>query len=260
MSRSRLRQRLARVEQLAPPPAPLPPAPHLPADDAGEVAAEVARAFGRLVEGYRQHCGLSPEEARQRACGAPEEQHRRILELPPDQVGWWDLDLLERHDPALALRRWEEVKEAARQEVRSGHRAARALEDDGGTCWGRAQFLAVRAELTEAWRPRDAMEQQLVDQLAQWHTLLWAWQETLTAYTLLSGRSDQRTPDGRQGYGPPRLSDAEALEQACRMVERLHRLYLGTLGALRERRARPPVVVRRAGQVNIGQQQVNVAR
>jgi hypothetical protein len=58
----------------------------------------------------------------------------------------------------------------------------------------------------------------------------------------------------------PRLSLAEALDQAEGMVERCHRLYLRTLGALQDLRRRPPVVVRRAGQVNIGAQQVNLAR
>jgi hypothetical protein len=44
------------------------------------------------------------------------------------------------------------------------------------------------------------------------------------------------------------------------MVERLHRLYLRTLRALQDqRRLQPPVVVRRAGQVNVAQQQINVA-
>jgi hypothetical protein len=58
-----------------------------------------------------------------------------------------------------------------------------------------------------------------------------------------------------------RLSEAEALGRAAAEVERLHRLYLRTLKALQElRRARPPVIVGRAEQVSIGQQQVNVAR
>jgi hypothetical protein len=43
------------------------------------------------------------------------------------------------------------------------------------------------------------------------------------------------------------------------MVERLHRLYLGTLQALQDqRRLQPPVVVRRAGQVNVAHQQIHV--
>jgi hypothetical protein len=44
------------------------------------------------------------------------------------------------------------------------------------------------------------------------------------------------------------------------MVERCHRIYLRTLKALQDLRRRTPVIVRRAAQVNIGQQQVNVAR
>jgi hypothetical protein len=44
------------------------------------------------------------------------------------------------------------------------------------------------------------------------------------------------------------------------MVERFHRLLLRTVRALQDlRRQASPVVVRRAGQVNIGQQQLNLA-
>jgi hypothetical protein len=44
------------------------------------------------------------------------------------------------------------------------------------------------------------------------------------------------------------------------MVERCHRLYLRTLRALQDQqRLQPPVVVRRAGQVNVAHQQINVA-
>jgi hypothetical protein len=49
-----------------------------------------------------------------------------------------------------------------------------------------------------------------------------------------------------------RLSDAEAMDHAAGMVERYHRLFLRTLRALQDqRRLGRPVVVRRAGQVNI---------
>jgi hypothetical protein len=68
------------------------------------------------------------------------------------------------------------------------------------------------------------------------------------------------TPDPPLGH-PPRLSDAEAAEQAAAMMERCHRMYLRTLRALQDqRRCVQPIIVRRAGQVNIGQQQVNVSR
>ncbi len=179
-------------------------------------------------------------------------------------MSWFDLDTVARHDPEEARERWEQVKRAARLEVRDGHRAARALEGSdvrsGRGCWERARFLAVRAELADAWRPRDALEQQLIDQLAQWQTLLWQWQETVRAYMQMASLGvKQALREGGPGE-PPRLSVAEALDQAEAMVERCHRLYLRTLGALQDLRRRPPVVVRRAGQVNIAGQQVNLAR
>jgi hypothetical protein len=99
----------------------------------------------------------------------------RALHGPPDQVTWWALEAVARDAPEQALGRWEEVKQAAREELRSGHRAARALEGYGGSCWGRAQFLAVRAELAGAWRPRNQQEQQLIDQLCQFQVLMERW-------------------------------------------------------------------------------------
>ena len=62
-------------------------------------------------------------------------------------MSWCALEAVAREAPEQALRRWEEAKQAAREEVRNGHRAARALEGYGGPCGGRAQLLAVRAEL-----------------------------------------------------------------------------------------------------------------
>jgi hypothetical protein len=53
---------------------------------------------------------------------------------------------------------------------------------------------------------------------------------------------------------------AETLGRAAGMVERCHRLYLRSLRALQDqRRLQPLVVVRRSGQVNVAQQQINVA-
>ena len=47
-----------------------------------------------------------------------------LLKAPPNELAWHDLRVLSDRDPDLALRRWEEVKQAARDERRSGHRGA----------------------------------------------------------------------------------------------------------------------------------------
>ena len=258
MSGARVRQRLARVEgAVAISCVPPPPAP--PPSDAREVAAEAAASFGRLVESYLNCYTLTPQEAAAEVTGDRPDRRTQALEGPPEEIDWCHLEALAETDPAEALRRWEAIKEAARSELRTGHRAARALEPGGGSCWGRAAFLAVRAELSEAWQPRNALEQQLLDQLAQLQTLLERWQQILVVRTRVSVMP-RPAAAGEGRYETPRLSDAQALAEAAGMVERLHRLYLRTLRALQDqRRLRPPVIVRRAGQVNVAHRQINVA-
>src|SRR5262249_60534225 len=109
------------------------------------------------------------------------EYEGQALRCPPSEVSWLTLDHLAERDPELARRRWEEVKQAALVEVRTGYRAAAALEGYQSRAWERARFLAVRAELTQAWRPRNGLEQQLVDQLAGFQVLLWTLQEAPAA-------------------------------------------------------------------------------
>jgi hypothetical protein len=222
-----------------------------------EVARELAAAFGELVDSYRKHCKLSAEEAVKRAEENSVEDIERILNGPPDEVTFFDMDALTQKDESLALQRWEQIKEAARNEIRSGYRSARAVEDGGGL-WERARFLAVRAELMEAWRPCNGAEQQLVDQLAQWQTLLWRWQEAMSTWTNHATYSCRRAKKGER-YETMRMSEAEALERAMQKVERLHGLYLRTLRALQDqRRPRPPGAVRNAEQVNVGPLRISV--
>jgi hypothetical protein len=231
---------------------------HRPIDEARELARATAAAFAELVRSYREYEKLSALDAVHRAGqdSAPALDHAR--QCPPDQVDWHHLDTIARHDPAAAQRRWEEVKDAARGELRTGWRAIRALEVGFSTCWSRAQYLAVRAELIDSFRPRHAAELLLIDQMVGYQLQLWAWQTTLAAYASVAdlGRPGRR-PDVR--HEPPRQTDAAAMEQAAAMVERFQRLFLKALAALQSLRRQAPVVVHRAGQVNLAHQQVNVA-
>jgi hypothetical protein len=258
---TRLRQRLARLEKAAYQPLEggdirqsLPPA-----DESGPLAGELTAVFGALVKDYRENYNFPQEEAVARA-GATHPAHvEHVLRCPPDQVSWFDLDSLAKDDPELARRRWEKIKQAARQELQSGHRAARALEPVSD-CWQRAQFLAIRDELAQAWRPRNAQEAQLVEMLAQVQTLLLRWQEILATRTQLADRGCKRATEEGERFKAPRLSEAAAVEEAATMVERLHRMFLRTLKGLQDlRRHSPRLIVQNARQVNVGGQQVNVA-
>jgi hypothetical protein len=221
----------------------------------------MARSFGELVASYREIYGLTPEEARSRIRNETDVV-QRILALPPSEVSWDDLDKLERHCPEGFRSFWEGIKEAARDELRSGITAAKALGPGESDPWDRARFLAVRAELTETYRPRPGVEQMLVDQLAQWQAMLWKWQEILADHTA-HWRAVRPTGKERTRVdhtGTPRLTDCEAMERAAGMVERIQRMWARTLKALQDQRRVPGVVVRNAGQVNVGGQQVNVSR
>jgi hypothetical protein len=229
-------------------------------DESMALAREMAATFAALVKSYAEMFDVPQEEAVARVGELDPAREKRILTGPPDQVQWHDLNSLARRDPELARRRWEEIKQAARQELESGHRAAQALGSAVSGCWQTAQFLAVRNGLAEAWRPRNGLEWQLIDTMAQAQTLMRLWQENLVALTLLVGRADNPDPERPDHPLGRRLTEAARTEEAAAMVERWHRLFLKTLGALQDLRRRPPVVVRRAGQVNIAGQQVNVAR
>ncbi len=177
-----------------------------------------------------------------------------ILKGPADQVSWHGLGHLARNDPETASRRWEEVKAQALLELRSGHRAAKAMEGYGSNAWTRAQLLAVCRDLTEGWQPCNGIERQLVDMMAQAQTAQLYW---LDLFTLRCASQSVKREEGR--WAAVTVEDARALEQAAGMVERFQAMFLRTLKALQDlRRQTPGVVVQNAGQVNVGQQQVNV--
>jgi hypothetical protein len=254
-----LRRRIARAESLAPPP-PSAGALARRADEARELAREAAAAFGRLVHDYREHYKLSAQDALARAEAADPALIDHVRTCPPDQVAWPDLEALAQLDQDAALARWAEVKEAARGEIRSAHRAARSLERASSSCWGRARLLAISAEISEAWRPRDALEQMLIDQMAVYQHLVWEWQWVFSMYADLADLRERPAPRKQKDREPYRVTALQAMEKAGELVERFQGLFLTTLRALQGLRRAGPVVVRRAGQVNGGQQQVNVTK
>ncbi len=224
--------------------------------EARDLAQELAQSFGQLVAGYVEHFGLTPEEARARVLDDAG-QVERIKSSPPDQVSWPDLHTLERHAPGQGKAQWEKMMEAAREELRNGHRVARVLEGGENRCWDRVRFLALRAELLDAVRPRTALEGMLVDQLALWQSQLWEWQEAVAAYSALQGARSARRNKGIPEL--PRLPEAEAVDRATRMVEHFHRLYERTLKSLQALiKAPSPVARLRDRQADDGPLQLKV--
>lgn len=166
-----------------------------------------------------------------------------------------------RTDPDRSTARWEEVKRAALDEVRTGHRAAKAVEVGGlnDGAWHRAQFLALREELSAEWQPRNGIERQLLDTMAQAQAGYMTWLHTLTMRTGLESCTNDRGLKDEGRWQPPRQSDADALDQAAAMMDRFNRIVLRTLRALCDlRRHSTPVIVQNGGQMNVAHQQVNL--
>jgi hypothetical protein len=230
-----------------------------PADELGSLARELARAYDELIASYRRSWGIDAAEAIEKA-HTPRDRALEMAQTdPPDQLSWHTLSMVMEHDPGAGLAAWERIKDAARRELRSGHRTAQSLEW-GGTPWDRARFVAIHDALREDWQPRGGIESVMVDLLAQNLNVYLRWTERLT----MSAESQCRSEDVKlkqEGYWmPPRVSEANWLRWCADQAEAAHRRFLATLKTLQELRRLPGVTITTAAQVNIGQQQVNLAR
>lgn len=223
--------------------------------EAGPLARELGRARERMMAQIRAAYGLDPPAALQRVEAMVEsEGANRPSPVPHELLTWWNLDALAQADPALAAERWNEVREAARTELATGHRAALAVETDAANCWQRARFLAVRDELTSEWQPATGLERRLIDMLAQALSIQEHWLHRMMMLDALENADDDPS-----GLKSPRVAMATAIEQAAGMVDRFHRIFMRTLRQLRDlRRYTPQVIVKNAGQVNVGGNQLNV--
>ena len=105
------------------------------AQEVETLARELATAFDTLVKSYKESFQLSLEEALARSqTPLPEESLKLVLKRPPNETSWLDLNNLSAKNPHLALRKWQEIKRAALDELQSGHRAARAMEGVESDC------------------------------------------------------------------------------------------------------------------------------
>ena len=228
--------------------------------EAEPLAAELAGAYGRMVMFYRDQLKLSGPEADARARGAddpPDEAAAdlaRIRDRPPDQVSWFDLNRVADRDPEALAEVWRALKAAARDELHSGHRTARALDWDGGP-WERARFLAIRESFRENTPPQPGIESALVDAAAEAFGDYLAWSEQLHMQASTEAEIE-RNDLGRHGkWKPQRIWSAEAMAESSRMAEQAHGRFLRTIAALGNHRRAGPVYV---GHVTISPQQLTI--
>ncbi len=216
------------------------------------VADEMAKSYRNMVKYYMREYKMSPADAvhhvTERSNGAWIEQ---IMETSARQLSWKQIADLEEHDPALALKKWQEVKAEMREYVQSGCLAADVLCDTSPL--ERAKYSALLDSLCNDWQPRNGVEHVLMEQMALCLMRMLEWQRILSNWM---GWLDQETEKEQM----PRISTDAAIGRATEMIDRFNRMFLRTLRSLRDlRRYNNPVIVQNAGQVNVGGQQINVA-
>lgn len=233
--------------------------------EAEPLAAELARAYERMVTFYRDQLEMSGPEADERARGAddPPDQAAadlaRIRARPPDQVSWFDLNRVVDRDPEAFAELWQGLKAAARDELASGHRTARALDWDSRP-WDRARFFAIRDSFRADYQPRPGIEVALVDLAAEAYGDYLSWSESLHRQASTEAEIERNDLARHGKWKPQRIWSAEAMAESARMAERAHKRFLQTVKQLHElQRSAPSVYIGNAAQINVGQQQVNVA-
>lgn len=250
--------------------------------DHGSVLREMQNARDMMLRFYMGESGgkLSLEEAKIQVDtfqGDVDEAIGRLLSQPVDMASWYGLEKLHSKSPALAKTVWQWIKDEARSEFESGHRAAKVFEPVHWIreAWRRAQYMAIRESFIEQWEPQGGIELAMIDMLVQSFYLYLYWNEVSVTRCETEMRADppewvkdktyweRHYPREREhGYwNPPYAHEQEAVEHAAQMADRYLRAFQRTLRAMRDlRRYSTPVTINNPQQVNIaadGGRQIN---
>jgi hypothetical protein len=213
----------------------------------GSVLRELRHAVVQMAIFREKNCGSSTEEAVAFATNpqpfeSTEEVLKRIEKMSLERLGWWDIAILFGQDQEQAERIWKLLKQEARKEFLSGHRAAKISEtaEWQREPWKRARYLAIRDSFVEEWQPRGGIELAMIEMMAQAFSDYLFWGEkvhersTTDAKYLYSSEEERRIAEARGHWLPPRVGEQNAIEHAMQMMDRYNRLFLRTLRQLRD--------------------------
>jgi hypothetical protein len=225
------------------------------ANEIESITTLAAKSFARLLELERRE-GPASMDGR-----FSYDTLEDALDAAPEDVTWTAMGRLEDAQPGSFAPLWERIKEYARDELESGHRAALVATGDQQPL-SRARFLVLREKYIREWEPRNVLESQMIDVVCQAQTIREYWMTLAIArvaveceieryWIAVNGKRSERQIDGSE-------SARDAREEA----ERWDRVFIRAARALRDlRRYSMPVTINNAEPVNIaaeGGQQVNV--
>jgi hypothetical protein len=226
--------------------------------EAHMIIEDLAYAYKRTLEFYRQHCNLSPEEARKHADGN-DHDIKLARERPVREITWHNMSAVAERDMSEALKMWERIQFAAARDFESGN----YLEEvtGHGSPLEKARLLHIRDAFMDSWQPRNAIEQVMVDTLVEAYILFQYWMGVSHQRAVYIHEKQEREIKRFEAakWKSPFQSEADGIDQAQRLADSHNRMFLHTLRQMRDLR-RYTVVIQNPNQVNIGEQQINVSK
>jgi hypothetical protein len=228
------------------------------ANEIEAITALAAKSFARVLE-LEKRKGSASIRGRHRYDSLAE-----ALAASPEDLTWNAMGRLEDEEPGSFTILWERMKQVARDELESGHRAASvAVGDDRPLT--RARFLVLREKYIDEWQPRNVLESQMIDAVCQAQTIREYWMKLATERAAVECEIDRFTIETNGKRRDVTIDGSESARDAREEAERWDRVFIRAVRALRDlRRYSTAVIVNnQGGQVNVasdGGQQVNVVK
>ncbi|MDQ3747411.1 MAG: hypothetical protein M3367_00120 [Acidobacteriota bacterium] len=226
------------------------------------IVQEMAQAFASTMEFYKTDWGgAKPHEEAVKEALLRNEWRRGYVEgLPPEKVDWSHLAAVAEVDVNDSLTLWARVREAADDELESGRRAAQ-VTGNRTEPYALAQFAAIRDSFADQWQPNGGIESAMIDMMTIAFSLQMYWSTIAHQRAIQIHNSQEKELKGydNKGWKSPYQHEAGAIEQAHRLADGYNRQFLRVLRQLRDLRRYAPVIIQNnGGQVNVGEQQINV--
>lgn len=229
-----------------------------------QLVREMASAFASTIEFYKSEMGgaKTDGEAYQETLQRNEWRRSCVEGLEPEKISWTHLAAIAEDDVNDSLKVWARIRDAADDELESGRRAAQ-VAGSRSEPYAIAQFLAIRDAFADQWQPNGGIESAMIDMLTIAFSLQMYW-STVAHQRSIQTHNEQEKELHRyesKGWKSPYQHEAAAVEQAYKLSDSYNRQFLRVLRQLRDLRRYSPVIIQNnGGQVNIGEQQVNMQK
>jgi len=227
------------------------------ANEIESITALAAKSFARVLEAEKKR-GPAPVPSGRYWVDSVDD----ALSMSPEDLSWNAIGQFEHENPGSFEMIWERVKQYARDELESGHRAASVAVGDQRPIT-RARFLVLREKYIREWEPRNVLESQLIDSICQIQTIREYWMTLATERVAVECEIERYWVEQSGKRTERRIDGSESARDAREEAERWDRVFIRSVRALRDlRRYTSAVIVNnQGGQVNVAadqSQQTNV--